>query len=814
MQSEHKHNTVVKTGLSPLQLAARTGSIPEIVSILAEGAGVDEVNYLGEFKSDNPFVEQQTKCPALYLAMERGHRLAAQVLLAFGADKGSALKLAVQFKNQDVGKELAALQQDPELPFTLIAIFGSEYKGLVYRLLGQPLLEIVIDPALDKDKKADAGDESKVGPEETAIAGLIELAANKNRSHFLNELLTVGKPLHRSDVRSAGYWALEKGNSDMVDKVCRNPREKALALCQLLHDLEMRNKWNLRKVREQESKEVREELSKWISGDVNVPVSKGIKQAWEQRDYIEVMSQLETAFPVYLSLDHCPLESLRDYLALGEQDKSFSRFLVIFRYEYLVRVITPANIINCAKVPSSYPMSLLNHCMSPEELYSNFIRGMNVDLSLETLTSLRVFHEVAENTKRLATVVVGKPKPLPLFEHCEVTQDSRPLKIKKRFLNLSLLAVHDASEGSLRLWAYTVPLLLNPDEGDATATLKKFADRRQLTESLLYNGFYTPQTGPIPTEIKRSPINTLPNQILGLICNWLDPKSSASAAGVSQRFYCSVIPSRASRFFKAASIDEAKKRKEAEEEKQRQARVLKEAQDQERAILPERIKNLKELLLEIDNYAASNSCPGYPSRRYANTLSMLGITIAILILVDGIFRFLRAPSAAEECQTMRGAHPLFYPDDPNYPGFDYCPYLGRPSITQLVAVSEIILAAVLGGLSGTGLAGVAPFAGLDISIQECPKLHNSIELKAGHDRYIATMVHGNYTLRQVHARITAALPLLQAQLAASGPGPDDAKDQERKEINSDEKATEGSSLLVGSKGASYGSISLLGRRRG
>jgi len=803
MQSEH--NTVVKTGLSPLQLAAKTGSIPEIVRILADDAEVDEVNHLGDFKSDNPFVEQQTKCPALYLAMERGHRLAAQVLLAFGADKGNALKLAIQFKNQDVGKELEALQEDPELPFTLVAIFGSKYRRLVYRLISEPVLEILIDSTLNEDKKADAGDESKVGPRETAIAGLIELAANQSNLNFLDELLSVGEPLHRSDVRSAGYWALENGNSYMVNKVCRNPREKASALCQLVLDPKTEKEWSIGKIKEKVSKEVKAELSSLILGDGNADFSKGIKDAWEKRDYVEVMSELGATFSEQLPERTVELLSC---LQFAELDKSFLQFLVIFRYEHLLKQLTPANIISFAKAPHclTTPMSLLNHCMSPEELYSNFIRGKHIDLSLETLTSLRVFHKASERTKKLNTVEVGLPNFLSLFEDCQVTQDSRPLKIKKRFLNLSLLAMHDAFEGSRSL-AYTVPLLLNPDEGDVTETLKEFAQRRQLTESLLCNGFYMPQSGPIPPEIKQSPINALPNMVLGLICDWLDPKSSASAAGVSQRFYCSVIPSRASRFFKATFMDEAKKRKEAEEEKQRRARVLKEEQDQERAMLPKKIKNLNELLLEIDNYAASNSCPGYPSRRCTSTLSMLGITVAILILVDGIFRFLRAPSAAEECQTMR-THWL-YPEDPNY-----CPYTGALSYAQSLAVCENLVGVVLVRLSGAGLVGVAPFAGLDISIQECPELHKTIELKAGHDRYIAMMVHGNYTLRQIHDRITAALPPLQAQLPALGLGPDDAKDQERKKINSDEKATEASSLLVESKGASYGSFAPSGRRLG
>jgi hypothetical protein len=306
--------------LNPLQNAAKNGDIPNIVYRLSKGDpfAVDEVvAEFKDFKCTHPFAAQQAQCTALYLAAERGHILAALVLLAFGADKGKAIALAKQFEQADVEAALNKLHKDPDITYAILAGYGCQFPGLVKQLLGVSELRIEVE---GKGEKKD----SKPDPRE--IAGLLELAAYDKNIFFTRALLAVGRPRFEVEIKSTSAWAYHSENPDLIATLCCNDQERAFALYQLSHSEEesIANTYASH-IRRQAAgvRQVHQELvAKYDCKEDALPPSikseTSIMRAWEKRDYVSLMRLIGGG-------NH--LAELT--VALTAQNQSLTRFIVI-----------------------------------------------------------------------------------------------------------------------------------------------------------------------------------------------------------------------------------------------------------------------------------------------------------------------------------------------------------------------------------------------------------------------------------------------------------------------------------------------------
>jgi ankyrin repeat protein len=178
-------------GHPPLHLAAREGLLHPVIKLLLACATVDA---LSNPNSSNP------RTP-LYLAMEYGHPLIAQVLLIYGANKETAKEIARLENNIEILNEIEALQIDAEvLTHVLFQLLEKSTKATaLYQIPAKTLFTRIFT----------ANRESL--PLNT-LRGLIELAYQTNTYCVSEEVLTLtgNTAVTNSDneAYTAMFWCL------------------------------------------------------------------------------------------------------------------------------------------------------------------------------------------------------------------------------------------------------------------------------------------------------------------------------------------------------------------------------------------------------------------------------------------------------------------------------------------------------------------------------------------------------------------------------------------------------------------------------
>ena len=94
-------------GLSLLQLAAKFGMLELSIWLLYADVKMEVEQ---EFKDEDKHILQEYRKSPIYLAMENGHLLVAQVLIACGANQHAASRLAREFNNFALEKSLQELK--------------------------------------------------------------------------------------------------------------------------------------------------------------------------------------------------------------------------------------------------------------------------------------------------------------------------------------------------------------------------------------------------------------------------------------------------------------------------------------------------------------------------------------------------------------------------------------------------------------------------------------------------------------------------------------------------------------------------------
>jgi hypothetical protein len=191
-------------GLRPLQLAAREGLLPVVLTLLAAAA---EVNI--------PFARYNTDVTSpLFFAAQNGHMLVAEIIMIFGGDKISALANATNYP--EVHARLLNLQVAPS---TVLAV--------LYWLIEESDNNAIFSRVLTKLS-------STTSP--STLRPLLEFAVNKKRKEIAESILAFNPPTETvSDASQlcAGFWAVTKGVDIDLDMLCHNDAEKFLLLAQL-----------------------------------------------------------------------------------------------------------------------------------------------------------------------------------------------------------------------------------------------------------------------------------------------------------------------------------------------------------------------------------------------------------------------------------------------------------------------------------------------------------------------------------------------------------------------------------------------------
>ncbi len=216
-------NETNESGLTFLQIAAREGLVQVVLHLLNEQASVDKTT---DLEHENPLVREQAAATPLYLAVENGHYLIADILLVAGANKENALEFAYKIRRSDIAKQLENFSIDYNV------IRGLLYWGITQgeHLLKLALIQLNLNIQNIKFDKAFKRD----------IVGLIELACKLNHEKVVIELLKL-KPICRNElhIRTAAYWAEINNNSNLHSLLCRHDMDRAVVLYQLfIHNQE------------------------------------------------------------------------------------------------------------------------------------------------------------------------------------------------------------------------------------------------------------------------------------------------------------------------------------------------------------------------------------------------------------------------------------------------------------------------------------------------------------------------------------------------------------------------------------------------
>jgi hypothetical protein len=212
-------NDLHSWGLSALQVAAREGQWQVCVKLLSLNASIDQVR---ETAADNAavnppnsyFANQSSKTP-LYLAVEYGHTLLAQILLACGANKELALNIAHDSNDLQMQHRLAHLALDTDVAFGLaFYAMNKNNDGVLKKVLEQ----------------LDEGHANIL-----AISALLEAALALPAEKAVEVLLerANGRALREDpSIYSAGYWASQYAE-DFLKRVCLSTSDWVTTLSQL-----------------------------------------------------------------------------------------------------------------------------------------------------------------------------------------------------------------------------------------------------------------------------------------------------------------------------------------------------------------------------------------------------------------------------------------------------------------------------------------------------------------------------------------------------------------------------------------------------
>lgn len=166
--------------LTLLQLAAREGYVDAVLMLNYAGA---DVNQTAEVKHEDPFSKNQAESSAFYLAMQRGHKQVAEILLVCGADKSKAIECAQRDRNPKLAELIShATVSDTTLRYMLFWTVKnySQYDGdRLFEFL-KPFCES--NTRLDND-----------------VSALIELAENEEKKEVVQALLILGKRRRASE---------------------------------------------------------------------------------------------------------------------------------------------------------------------------------------------------------------------------------------------------------------------------------------------------------------------------------------------------------------------------------------------------------------------------------------------------------------------------------------------------------------------------------------------------------------------------------------------------------------------------------------
>lgn len=237
-------------GRNLLQLAASRGFVQ---AVLWGAYAKVPINASQEIKHQNTnhHLQESEKTP-LYLAVEHGHWLIAQILLILGADKNKTLDLARKANNLEVLNTLNQLHIDHDVfRAVLYWIVNNHHPVYGNNLLNLIKPQIAITEThklqIENDEKSVSEkvhlitiDEEKIHDQvplpsiQNDLYGIIELAAQKNLTHLVSGLFEINNQI-RTDPSYAtlGYWAAKNDNTEMYNLILKNDEHVFLTLQQL-----------------------------------------------------------------------------------------------------------------------------------------------------------------------------------------------------------------------------------------------------------------------------------------------------------------------------------------------------------------------------------------------------------------------------------------------------------------------------------------------------------------------------------------------------------------------------------------------------
>lgn len=212
--------------LTRMQLAAQENDFQEIVQLAKSSVDMDAVT-------------QQRKTP-LYLAVERGHTLTAQVLLALGAKKELAVELAHENKRSDLETKLEQLVLDMDVMRGLLfwAVNQNDYDILKKLIVNLQSWEIPADFEVDiqvesKDVELKSIERTPEYHLQDDFIQLIELAAVKKQAEMIAILSSVSQTV--ASERKQDYVELSSSINDnfmaiLIDSI----NQRAISTIKLL----------------------------------------------------------------------------------------------------------------------------------------------------------------------------------------------------------------------------------------------------------------------------------------------------------------------------------------------------------------------------------------------------------------------------------------------------------------------------------------------------------------------------------------------------------------------------------------------------
>lgn len=247
----HTRNSV---GFFPLQLAAREGMITSALHLLMRGARIDQVSRYTSSHYDH-LVENEPKKTPFYLALQNGHFLLAEILLAFDANKEKAEKIATDCKEKEMDPLLNKINlTKPTLIAILFWAMQNHKKYNMENLIKSMARKLDSFMELSQTENKEEKKEEKK-EERKSDDVIIQIKSNKDITRFLEfaaylndaTLISIfldllADPADNSDpiIRTAGFWtAIRNGNvlsppqEKLVKDFCYNVQGRVNTINQL-----------------------------------------------------------------------------------------------------------------------------------------------------------------------------------------------------------------------------------------------------------------------------------------------------------------------------------------------------------------------------------------------------------------------------------------------------------------------------------------------------------------------------------------------------------------------------------------------------